>query len=73
MEILFKINIKPFQVPNFVIVDGKPGLKLSGFKESSSIPLAELDPEQLSVLCDEFRSAVFAKAGKEEPRTCGAG
>lgn len=58
-----KIQIKPFIVPNFVLMcDQQP------MPQSVSFPLSNLDPEELSAMCDDFRAAVFAKAGKRDPK-----
>jgi hypothetical protein len=58
--------ITPFMVPNFVSIQMPPGLRQDGFKPNPSIPLSDLDMFTLGKLCDEFRAAVFAKAGKQD-------
>ena len=65
MEI--KLKLKPFQVPNFVLVEEKPGLRQGGLKPSTSWPISELEEDVISELCDEFRKGVFNKAGKNDP------
>jgi hypothetical protein len=54
-----ELELEPFMTPNFARVANAEG---------KSFPLKELPAEALSALCDEFRRAVFAKAGKEDPR-----
>lgn len=53
------IKTRPFSVPNYVI-------------EEADVPrsfrLSDFDAEELSAKCDEFRAAVFKKAGKDDPR-----
>lgn len=56
------IKTKPFSVPNFCLEDKEFPLERRGFH------LSEMDPEELSAKCDEFRAGVFAKAGKKDPR-----
>ena len=43
-----------------------PGLKQDGFKPVQSIPLKEIPASALAHLCDNFRAAVFEKAGKTD-------
>lgn len=56
------VDVKPFTTPNFLVPVGSDG---DGF---DSIPLQEADSDALSLLCDQFRADVFAKAGKADPR-----
>lgn len=60
MKTTIQVEILPFNVPGFVVVDGD---------EDKSIPLSELDSETLDALCREFRSVIFDRAGKEQPPT----
>ncbi len=60
-------ELQPFTVPNYVIVKMPPRPRQDGFVESPKYALAELTPDVLAVLCDEFRAAVFAKAGRRDP------
>lgn len=66
MKILIEKEIIPFEVPTFVRVVSKPGLKQDGFKESPKIMLNELDETTLNTLCKEFRDEVFRRAKKGE-------
>jgi hypothetical protein len=50
-------------VPNFVTLD------LAGcVHEEPTVPLKAVDAETLSKMCDEFRAAIFKKAGKKDPK-----
>ena len=70
MKVNIEVKLKPFQVPNFVLVEPTPGRRDEGMKEPSKFHLSDLDSDSLAKLCDEFRKQVFAKAGKTEPDTC---
>ena len=61
MEI--KLKLKPFQVPNFVVTEQAPGKREDGWKEFPGFPLSAVDADTLGEMCDEFRAAIFAKAG----------
>lgn len=61
------LKLRPFTVPNFVIVEVPPRLRQEGFREAPTLALAELDAGTLSGLCDQFRAAVFKKADKIDP------
>lgn len=64
-------KLKPFTVPNYVIEETEPRPKQEGFHEAPKHLLAELEPETLSQMCDEFRAAAFAKARMRDPRAGG--
>jgi|KBSMisStandDraft_5_1062788.scaffolds.fasta_scaffold213064_5 hypothetical protein len=70
MKAKIEIELQPFTVPNFVLTVQEPRPKQDGIQETPKYPLSELDPETLDKLCDEFRDAVFAKAGKQQPARC---
>jgi hypothetical protein len=61
------VELRPFTVPNYVtqVTPARP--RQEGFAESPKYALAEIDAETLARLCDEFRRAVFEKAGKADP------
>lgn len=72
-------KIKPFQVPNFAIVEVPKNQQETVFRDNDrsfnaaggstiSIPLSEVNDQSLSDLCDEFRKSVFEKAGKKDPK-----
>ena len=67
MKAILQVELRPFQVPNFVRAVSKPGLKQDGMQELPCYPLSDLDPLMLDKLCSEFRAEVFRKAGKEPP------
>ena len=64
MEI--KLKLKPFQVPNFVVTEQAPGKREDGWKELPVFPLSAVDADTLGEMCDEFRAAIFSKAGKAD-------
>jgi len=61
-----EIKLKPFTVPNFVILEQKPGRREDGIQAAPSIPLADMAADDLAAMCDKFRADVFAKAGKAD-------
>ncbi len=61
MTAAIKVKLKPFRVPNFVLIDGH--------HLGSSVSLDQIDAETLGMLCDEFKKSVFKKAGKAIPET----
>ena len=70
MKATIKVTLKPFTVPNFVLLDVPPKRRDEGFDpEGSKVALADLEPEDLDALCNEFRNTVFNKAGKGQPPT----
>lgn len=61
---------KPFTVPNFVLLDKvekKP--KRNTVVALPAMPLSEVDPKELSQMCDAFRAEVFKRSGHTDPRT----
>lgn len=58
-----KLQLKPFTVPNFVLVEGSPRPRQEGFREGRKFRLSELDESTLEEMCNEFRASVMAKAG----------
>jgi len=66
MEIQVTVKIKPFTVPNYVLVDAKPRPRDEGFlAEDAKYALKDLSSEILNTLCEDFKKEVFKKAGKE--------
>ena len=57
------LTLKPFTVPNFVLVETPPVLKQDGAQQLPSIPLRDLPRETLEQLCAQFREGVMQKAG----------
>lgn len=66
-QITLKTKVRPFTVPNFVSREMPPSPRQDGFKIDPGVPISELDPETLLLLCNEFTDAIFVKAGKERP------
>ncbi len=68
MKANIELDLKPFMVPNFVLVKGK-AIKTSGgdFIEPGKFRLQDLDPQTLAKLCENFTNNVFQKAGKQRP------
>ena len=67
-EVTHSIKLQPFAVPDDAIPAGGTGRRQDGPLFRTPIPLSELSPETLSALCDNFRSAVFQRAGKLDPK-----
>lgn len=67
-----RVELEPFSVPNSVRAVKKAGQEPT---ETACYPLSDLDSGTLDHMCNRFRDAVFAKAGKEQPPTaaCGCG
>jgi hypothetical protein len=62
MKATLEMELKPFGTPNFAVAERhEPG------DDERSFPLSLLDPYTLERMCDEFRTAVFKKAGKQRP------
>lgn len=59
MKANIEIDLEPFTVPNFAREKGRA--------DATPIPLDLLSPETLWLMCNEFRAAVFKKAGKKFP------
>ena len=70
MEATLKVALRPFTVPNFVLVETVPGKREDGVQDGPKCRLEDLDSLTLEALCDEFRDAVFVKAGKGRPAQC---
>lgn len=58
------INLQPFNVPNYAVVQKSPGRREDGFKAAQTIPLSEVGADALRTLCENFCIEVFTKAGK---------
>jgi hypothetical protein len=53
------VELKPFNIPTFVL--------LANTEFAEGFPLSMIDPYTLEALCDQFRTEVFKKAGKQRP------
>ena len=72
MEVSINIKLRPFTVPNYVLVEQKAHPKQDGFSpDGLKYHLSDLDSITLDRLCDEFRAAVFKKANRGIPPTVG--
>lgn len=58
------VPLKPFNPPNYVLAAKKEGF----IEKDHSFPLSDVSAQALSALCDDWRAAVFKKAGKTDPR-----
>jgi hypothetical protein len=78
MTVKIMIDLAPFSVPESVqlcIPDQPqdngptPGLtELFDFTSRPKLALSEIDADSLAELCDQFRRAIFEKAGKADPK-----
>lgn len=64
MKAKIDVELKPFLVPNFVILK-------SVDRDSRSLALGDLDAVTLDKLCEEFTREVFKKANKQRPAQLG--
>jgi hypothetical protein len=62
------IELQSFNVPNYAIARMSPRLKQDGIHEGPSFPLADIDADELSMMCDDFRREIFRKAKKPDPK-----
>ena len=67
MDATISVKLRLFSIPKFVIVEPPTGQRQDGMKEAQSFALADLEPETLEALCNEFVTGVFKKAGKRKP------
>lgn len=72
MEVNLKVRIMDFPIPDAVRVDKESGIASPIVLDGDKISLTELSPEDLATLCDNFRSSIFARAGKIDPDTVAA-
>ncbi len=62
-----KIKLQPFRTPNFVLMEMPPGRRQDGLQENKTFPLKDLEPDELSAMCNAFRAECFKKAGMNDP------
>lgn len=62
-------NLRPFITPNFVMMKMPSSSRGSGWQQLPSVPLVDVDAQDLSEMCDAFRAEIFKKAGKKDPRS----
>ncbi len=65
---MLELQLRPFQVPNFVSAEMPPQQRQDGVSFSGGFPLSTVSAEKLSKMCDEFRAKIFEKAGKKDPK-----
>lgn len=58
------IKLKPFDIPDQVSVESKPGRRQDGIVMSPTFLLSELESDVLADLCQDFVDGVFTKARK---------
>lgn len=70
MKTTIEVKLKPFQVPDFVLMEVKP--RQEGFlHDAPKYALSGLNADVLEALCEEFTKSVFEKAGKcRPPQVC---
>jgi len=67
MKASIEVELQAFTVPNYVLTVQPPRLRQEGMVETPKLSLSDLDSSTLDRLCKEFRTAVFEKAGKQQP------
>lgn len=70
MKTKIELDVKLWAPPNFVLI-GNPDS--SADTKELAIPLQCVDAETLDRLCDDYRAAIFKKAGKSPPAQVVAG
>lgn len=69
MKVSLQVEISPFQVPSDVLVVASPLGDTPDQNFMTRIKLSSLDEDTLLRLCEEFKTGVFAMAGKKLPTT----
>jgi hypothetical protein len=59
-----EVKLKPFNVPNNVLVDEPARPRQEGMHEPRSIPVSELPASTLQEMASEWLFALYNKAGK---------
>jgi len=67
MKAKLDVELKPFNVPNFVIIGSLLRPEGERDKFENGIAISNVSAEALEKLCEEFTDAVFKKAGKQRP------
>jgi len=69
MKVKIEVDLRPFTVPNFVMVNvaSRP---MSDVDSEPKYSMADLDVDTLERLCSEFKASVFKKAGKQPRPVC---
>ena len=61
------MTFKAFNVPNFAILALPPRGRSDGMAELPSFPIAELSPEALDALADQWLTHLYANCGRAVP------
>lgn len=67
-SISITFEVQPFPVPSEVITIPDNRLPGLGKTQKMNFELSQIDADQLSKMCDDYREAVFSKACKHDPR-----
>jgi hypothetical protein len=51
------VELEPFKVANYAVST-----------DNKTIPLEDIPADTISAMCDDWREAIFKKAGKQDPR-----
>ncbi len=63
-----QLKLRPFNIPNFAIVEGQPVSRQEGINFNSNFfPISELSNADLAEMCEDWRRRIYEKAGKELP------
>ena len=63
------LKLKPFPIPDKVVVELPAGLKQDGMQPLPTLTLAQLSDETLAELIEEFSTNVLIAAGKMDKAT----
>ncbi len=69
MKVKIDVKLVPFPIPQSVTVRPVGVLPRETIVDSMEVMLSDLDELTLDEMCNEFRTAVFKKAGKRQPPT----
>ncbi len=70
MKATLEVELQPFVTPNFVRAKAPTRPREEGLVEAPTYPLSDLDSRTLDKLCEQFKTEVFKKAGKEPLPQC---
>lgn len=58
------LKLRPFSVPNFVLLEMPPGKCQEGFNEMPSIPIKDVPESVLLQMCEDFKAEILRKKHK---------
>lgn len=64
MNATIQMKLKPFQVPNYAVIEMPPRPKQEGVRELPPVPVADLAPDALRELAQQWLTELYRKAGK---------